>query len=122
IYCAVFDRDKPITMAYTHNRVTFFKKFNFGGTIMNRDYLCTPEKSRIVYYSDQSPEQLFVKYAPAKNLRIKQQIFSTKDALQKGVKARGNQLSVKVIKSITDTKPRGWDDSDDAPQGAMMSI
>jgi topoisomerase IV subunit A len=122
IYCAIFDRDKAMTMAYTHNRVTYFKKFTFGGTIMNRDYLCAPEKSRIVYYSDQSPEQLFVKYAPAKNLRIKQQIFSTKDALQKGVKARGNQLSVKVIKSITDTKPRGWDDSDDAPQGAMMSI
>lgn len=121
-YAAVYDRDKPMVMAYTHNRVTFFKKFSFGGTIMNKDYLCTPEKSEVVYYSDKSPEMLFVKYAPAKNLRIKQQIFNIKDALIKGVKARGNQLSVKAIKSVTDTKPRGWDDNDDSPQGAMMSL
>ncbi len=121
-YAAVFDRDKPMVMTYTHNRVTYFKKFNFGGTIMNKDYLCTPEKSDITYYSDKSPEMLFVKYNPAKNLRIKQQIFNIKDALGKGVKARGNQLSVKSIKSVTDTKPRGWDEDDDAPQGAMMTI
>jgi topoisomerase IV subunit A len=122
VYCAIFDRDKLMTLAYTHNRVTYFKRFSFGGTIMNKDYLCAPEKSDVLYFSDASPEQLFVKYAPMKNQKIKQQIFNVKDALNKGVKARGNQLSVKPIKSITDTKPRGWDDSDDSPQGAMMSI
>lgn len=122
VYCAIFDRDKPMTMAYTHNRVTYFKKFSFGGTIMNKDYLCTPEKSDVLYYSDKSPEQLFVKYSPAKGQRISQQIFNIKDALIKGAKARGNQMSVKSIKSITDTKPRSWDDSEDSPQGAMMSI
>lgn len=122
VYCAIFDRDKPMTMAYTHNRITYFKKFSFGGTIMNKDYQCTPEKSEVLYYSDKSPEALFVKYAPAKNQRIKQQIFNVKDALVKGAKVRGNQMSVKAIKSITDTKPRGWDDSDDSPQGAMMNI
>ncbi|HMP89295.1 MAG TPA: DNA topoisomerase IV subunit A [Kiritimatiellia bacterium] len=121
-YCAVFDRDKLMTMAYTHNRITYFKRFSFGGTIMNKDYLCTPEKSEVQYYSDQSPEMLYVKYAPMKNQKIKQQIFNIKDALNKGVKARGNQLSVKPIKSITDTKPRGWDDNDDSPQGAMLSV
>jgi len=122
VYCAIFDRDKLMTLAYTHNRVTYFKRFSFGGTIMNKDYLCTPDKSDVLYFSDQSPEQLFVKYAPMKNQKIKQQIFNIKDALNKGVKARGNQLSVKPIKSITDTKPRSWDDSDDSPQGAMMSL
>jgi len=121
-YCAVFDRDKLMTLAYTHNRVTYFKRFSFGGTIMNKDYLCTPEKSEVQYFSDKNPETLFVKYAPMKNQKIKQQIFNIKDALNKGVKARGNQLSVKPIKSITDTKPRGWDDNDDSPQGAMMSM
>jgi len=122
VYCAIFDRDKPMTLAYTHNRVTYFKKFSFGGTIMNKDYLCTPEKSDVLYYSDKSPEQLFVKYSPAKGQRISQQIFNIKEALIKGAKARGNQMSVKAIKSITDTKPRSWDDSEDSPQGAMMSI
>ncbi len=121
-YCAVFDRDKPMTMAYTHNRVTYFKKFAFGGTIMNRDYECAPEKSEVIYYSDKNPAQLFVKYGAMKNLRIKQQVFNIKDALVKGVKARGNQLSVKPIKSISDSKPRGWDDADDAPQGAMLTL
>jgi hypothetical protein len=57
-----------------------------------------------------------------KNQKIKQQIFNIKEALNKGVKARGNQLTVKPIKSITDTKPRGWDESDDAPEGAMISL
>ncbi len=121
-YCAIFDRDKVMTMAYTHNRVTYFKRFSFGGTIMNKDYLCTPEKSEILYYSDALPEQLYVKYGAMKNQKIKQQIFNVKEALNKGVKARGNQMSVKPIKSITDSKPRGWDDNDDSPQGAMMSL
>ncbi len=121
-YCAIFDRDKVMTLAYTCNRVTFFKRFSFGGTIMNKDYLCTAENSEILYFSDKLPEQLFVKYGAMKNQKIKQQIFNIKDALNKGVKARGNQLSVKPIKSITDTKPRGWDDNDDSPQGAMMSL
>ena len=121
-YAAVFDRDKTMTMAYSHNRVTYFKKFAFGGTIMNKDYECAPAGSNILYYSDKNPEMLFVKYAAAKNLRIKQQIFNIKDALVKGVKARGNQMSVKSIKSVTDVKPRGWDEDDDSPQGAMMSL
>lgn len=121
-YCAVYDRERLMTLAYTHNRVTFFKRFSFGGTIMNKEYLCAPEKSEIRYFSDRGPEQLFVKYAPMKNQKIKQQIFNIKDALSKGVKARGNQLSVKPIKTITDAKPRGWDDSDEAPQGAMLTI
>lgn len=122
VYAAVFDRDKAMVLAYRHNRVTYFKKFTFGGTIMNKDYLCTPEKAEILYYSDKNPESLFVRYAPAKNQRIKQQIFNIKEALVKGAKARGNQMSVKAIKSITDTRPRGWDDSDDSPQGAMLSL
>ena len=121
-YCRIFDRDKLMTLAYTHNRVTYFKRFSFGGTIMNKDYQCAAEKSEILYFSDESPEQLFVKYGAMKNQKIKQQIFNVKDALNKGVKAKGNQLSVKPIKSITDTKPRGWDDNDDSPQGAMMSL
>lgn len=122
LYSGIFDRDKVMTVAYVHNRITYFKKFAFGGTIMNKDYELAPEKSEVLYYSDKSPEQLYVKYNPAKNLRIRQQIFNIKDSLVKGVKARGNQMSVKSIKSITDTQPRGWDEEDDAPQGAMMTI
>jgi len=65
---------------------------------------------------------LYVKYAPMKKQRIKQQIFSLKDSLVKGVKARGNQMTVKPVKSITDSRPRGWDDSHVAPQGAMLNL
>ncbi|HMP73411.1 MAG TPA: DNA topoisomerase IV subunit A [Kiritimatiellia bacterium] len=122
LYAAIFDRDRVITLVYTNGSIAYFKKFTFGGTIMNRDYACAPEKSEILLFDDTTPEQLFVKYAPAKNLRIKQQIFDLKQALVKGVKARGNQMTVKKIKSLHTAKPRSWDDNDDAPLGAMLSL
>ena len=120
LYCALFDRDKVMVMAYTHNRITYFKKFKFGGTIMNREYMATPDKSKVLLFDAENPSELYVKYAPMKNLRIKQQIFDIKDALVKGAKARGNQMTVKKIKSISTTQPRGWDGADDAPKGAML--
>ncbi len=122
LYCSLFDRDRPMVMVYTHNRITYFKKFTFGGAIMNREYEAAPKGSEVLLFDPDSPEQLFVKYAPMKNLRIKQQVFEIKDALVKGAKARGNQMTVKKIKTISTAKPRGWDESDDAPMGAMLKL
>lgn len=120
LYAAVFDRDRVMTAVYVHHGVAYFKKFAFGGTIMNRDYSCTLDDSKIILFTDQPVEQVYVKYAPVKNLRIKQQMFEVKDALVKGAKARGNQMTVKKIRSIATEQPRGWDAADGSPRGAMM--
>ncbi|MCB1069596.1 MAG: DNA topoisomerase IV subunit A [Verrucomicrobia bacterium] len=120
LYAAIFDRDRVMTAVYVHQGVTYFKKFAFGGTIMNRDYSCTQDDSKIILFSDAPVEQVYVKYAPVKNLRIKQQVFDVKEHLVKGAKARGNQMTVKKIRAIATEQPRGWDTSDGSPKGAML--
>jgi topoisomerase-4 subunit A len=122
VYVAPFDRDKVMTLVYTHHGVAYFKKFTFGGTIMNREYRCTLDPAEITLFEDQPVEELYVKYAPVKNLRIKQQLFDVRDALVKGAKAKGNQMTVKKIRALSTEQPRGWDTSDDAPKGAMVKL
>ena len=42
--------------AYTNREATYLKRFTFGGTIMNKDYHCIPEKSRILFFEPDTPE------------------------------------------------------------------
>src|SRR5439155_849307 len=50
IFCALPDRDKVYTCAYTDREATYMKRFTFGGTIMNKEYFCIPEKARILFF------------------------------------------------------------------------
>src|SRR5882724_8369337 len=43
-YCGLPERDRIFTCAYTNRDATYLKRFNFGGTIMNKEYFCIPEK------------------------------------------------------------------------------
>jgi len=122
LYCGVADRDRVMTMVYTQHDMTYLKKFTFGGTIMNKDYLCTPPDSKIVLFLDEVPEEIYVKYKKAKRLRILQQVFHTADAAVHGPKARGSQMSSKTIRWIGTSKPRGWSDKKSGPRGALMDF
>ncbi len=118
--CSLFDRDREMTCIYTHQKATYIKRFKFGGTIMNRDYRLAPEKAKILFLQEGCPEEIYVRYRPAKGQRIHQQFFKTEGLLVKGAKAKGNRLTTKSIQYI-DVKPgRWWRDDEDTPQGVLL--
>ena len=120
LYKAIFDRDREMTCVYVSGRETYIKRFTFGGTIMNRDYQIAPEGSKIIFWQEGCPEELYLRYRPAKGQRIHQQFFKIKDLAVKGSKAKGNRLTTKSVQYI-DTKPgRWWRDDEEAPQGVLL--
>jgi topoisomerase-4 subunit A len=120
LYSAIFDRDREMTCVYTTDRETYVKRFTFGGTIMNRDYQIAPEGSKIIYWQEGCPDELYLRYRPAKGQRIHQQFFKLKDLAVKGSKTKGNRLTTKSVQYI-DSKPgRWWRDDEEAPQGVLL--
>lgn len=120
VYAALYDRDKVMTIVYRSHGISYLKRFQFGGAIQNKDYMCTPEQSKILLYSDEDPEQIFVVYEEAKGQRIHQQIFGGRDVAVKGAKTLGVQMTIKEIKNLGTSKPRNWDDSAEGPKGATI--
>ena len=122
LYAGVFDRDAVCTMVYTAENATSIKKFNFGGVIQNRDYNALPAEGKILYFSPDVPEQLYVVYAPKKGQQIRQQVFATKYVRQHGVKSRGVRMTTKKIAAIGHNKPRSWDDKEAPVRGALLNF
>jgi len=120
IYCGLYERELVFTAVYVDWGVTYVKRFKIGGTIMNRDYAYIPEKARLLICCLGTPEKLYVKYKPAKGLRILQQQFKPEQVLIKGVKAKGKQMTSKDIARI-DTRPgRWWDKKVKSPKGLLL--
>ncbi len=121
--CEIFDRDKQYTAVYTESRISYLKRFQIGGAIMNREYYLTQgEKSKLQLLADDTPEAIYVKYNPAKNQRIHQQKFKPADIAVKGVRSRGNRMTTKSIKYIGAEPGRWWDKdaAEDAPDGVLL--
>ncbi len=119
-YCAIHDKEKQFTAVYTEPKYgfTYIKRFKFGGCIQNKEYALAPEKSKLIYFVEGTPETLYVKYKPQKGQRVNQQQFNPGEVLVKGVSAHGKQMTSKAIRVITDEKPRGWED--DSAKGALF--
>jgi topoisomerase-4 subunit A len=110
-YCAIPDREKVMTCVYTDRDATYLKRFIFGGTIMNKEYFCIPEKSRILYFEPETPKQLFIRYKAAPHQKINQQTCNPSDIEVKGPKTRGRQISIKEVAAVNSKPPRGWDET-----------
>ncbi|MDB6121641.1 MAG: topoisomerase subunit [Pedosphaera sp.] len=108
-YCGLPERERVFTLAYTNRDATYLKRFTFGGTIMNKEYFCIPEKSRILFFEPDTPAQIYIKYKPAPYQKVTQQTANPADIAVKGAKTRGNQISIKDVQSIYSKPSRGWD-------------
>ena len=120
VYSAKIDRDRVMTIVYQEYGNVYLKKFNFGGTILNKEYRCAGKASKILLFADDSPDEIYVKYKPAKRQRIHQQFFHAADVPVKGVKARGSLMAPKEIDKISTRKPRWWKDGEKAPRGVLL--
>jgi topoisomerase IV subunit A len=109
LFCCLPERDRVFTVAYADREASYLKRFTFGGTILNREYFCIPEKTRILFFEPGTPETLYVRYKPAPHQKINQQTCNPADIEVKSPKTRGRQISIKDIASITSKPTRGWD-------------
>ncbi len=109
-YCGLPDRETVFTCAYTDRKASYLKRFKFGGTILNKAYLCIPEKSRILFFEKNTPKVLYVRYKPAPHQKISQQTCDAAKIEIKSPKTRGRQISIKDISSVTAEPTRGWDE------------
>jgi topoisomerase-4 subunit A len=117
-YCGLPERDRVFTCAYTNREASYVKRFTFGGAILNKAYFCIPEKSRILFFSPDTPQTLYIRYKPAPYQKISQQTCSPAQVGVKGPKTRGRQISTKDVASITAEPTRGWDPK--APSTEVM--
>src|SRR6185503_11355059 len=69
-YCGLTERDRVFTLVYTNRDATYLKRFAFGGTILNKEYFCIPEKSKILFFEPDTPAELYIKYKPAPHQKI----------------------------------------------------
>ena len=109
VFCALPERERVFTCAYTDRNATYLKRFTFGGTILDKEYRCIPEKSRILFFEPDTPAELFIRYKPAPHQKISQQTCNPAEVDVKGPKTRGRQISIKDVGSITSKPTRGWD-------------
>ena len=108
-YCGLPERERVFTCVYTNHDATYIKRFTFGGTILNRDYRCIPEKSRILFFEPDTPKEVFIRYKAAPYQKINQQTCDPKEVEVKGAKTRGRQISIKEVAAVNSKPPRGWD-------------
>lgn len=119
VWCGIYQRDLVFTAAYTEWGVTYIKRFEIGGTIMNRDYGYIPKEAQLQLCRFGTPESIYVKYKPAKGLRIHQQEFKPEQVLIRGVKAKGKQMTSKIIDRIDTRTGRWWDKKLRSPKGIL---
>ena len=122
LYCALFDRDRQMSCIYTQKEhgFSYLKRFTFGGAIQNKEYRLAPENSEVLLLQEGTPENIYLKYRPAKSQRIHQQVFTPSEVLVKGVSARGIQMTSKGIAKIETQKPKWWEDDAESPKGVLL--
>jgi len=111
-YCGLPEREQVFTCAYTDREASYLKRFTFGGSILNKVYLCIPDKSRILYFAPDTPKTLYIRYKPAPHQKISQQTCDPLQVEVKNPRTLGRQISFKDISSVTAEPTRGWDEKE----------
>ncbi|HOY57975.1 MAG TPA: DNA topoisomerase IV subunit A [Verrucomicrobiota bacterium] len=109
IHAGLPERDRVFTLAYATRDSNYLKRFTFGGAILDKDYWLAPEKSKVLFFEPDTPRELYIRYKPAPYQKINQQTCDPSQIEVKGAKARGRQISIKDVASITSAPTRGWD-------------
>ncbi len=121
----VFNRDQIYTCVYTETEVPFtcLKRFSFGGVILNKDYELLPEPGTIRFFEPGTPPTLWIKFRKTAGLRILQKSLKPEEEVAvKGVRARGKQITTKVISAIDggEKPPRFWDSTLETDKGSLF--
>ena len=128
---ALFSRDATYTLVYQTPSATYLKRFTFGGTILNKEYLCVPPKSKIHLLTTEPLERVYIKYKPLKpgkrggkgrdGNQPDEQIVEMADLPVQTPKQLGTLLSHKAVDWLKTTKPRGWNEAGGPPMGPLFN-
>jgi topoisomerase-4 subunit A len=120
LYAAVMDRKRVMTLVYTLDGLSFIKRFAYGGVVQGKDYQSAAPGATVLLLQEGTPDALYVKYKKMKRQRISQQQFCPPDVPVKGVKSRGNQLTLKPIDKLSTRVPSWWKKDDAMPPGVTL--
>jgi len=103
--CQLFDKEKgtDLVLAYRDaNRVAWGKRVHISGFITDKTYdVVRGSPYGVEYLSDGTrPENLRLRFVPAKRQRLKEAYFNTRDIRPCGIAARGTRLHAKPAASI----------------------
>jgi topoisomerase-4 subunit A len=120
IYCAILDRERVMTAVYEHDFFAYFKKFAPGGLIRNRESRFAPKGSKILFFADDNPSWLYVRYAEDERIKIRQQKFSVSGQPVRGRDASGLVLTANRIEYVGSAKAGDWNDKLNGPPGKFI--
>ncbi len=118
----IYNRDDVFTCVYYEPLYgfTYFKRFTWGGMIMNKDYALVPEGATIILFCKGTPEALYVKYKYMKGQRITQQVFDPAETRVTSASSKGIQMTPKQIERIATHKAAWWADAEGSTKGALF--
>lgn len=119
----IYARDDVFTCVYYEPvyGFTYFKRFTWGGMIMNKDYALVPEGATILLFCKGTPEAIYVKYKYMKNQRITQQVFDPSEARLTAASSKGIQMTPKQIERISTKQEAWWVPAEGATKGALFT-
>ncbi len=120
IYCAILDRERVMTTVYESDFFTYFKKFAPGGLVKNRESRFAPKGSKVLFFADNDPSLLYVRYSEDERIKIRQQKFSIAHQPVRGRDAKGLVLTANRIEYVGSVKARNWNDEMNGPPGKFI--
>jgi hypothetical protein len=120
IYCDILERERVMTAVYELDFFTYYKKFLTGNMITNRESRIVPRGSNILFFADDNPPALYVKYAADPRVKIRQQRFAVERQPVRGRDARGLVLTANTVEYVGSAKATDWKDSLTGPPGKFV--
>ena len=84
----------------------FLKRFKIEKFILDKSYQAVPDDSKLLKLTIKEDVEVVVVYVPKPRIKILEESLPLSDFLVKNVRAGGNRLSIKEIKSIKFKKLR----------------
>ncbi len=112
LYCGLADKENLerniFSVLYRNNttKYIFIKRFKIEKFILDKSYQILPDDCKLLKLSLKEDIDIVISYVPKPRIKILGESWAVGDFLVKNVKAGGNRLSTKEIKSVKFMKSR----------------
>ena len=120
IYCAIPDRERILTVVYELDFFTYYKKFQLGGLITNRESRFAHRGAKVRFFADDNPPALYVRYIADPRIKIRQQRFVVERQPVRTRDAKGSVLTANMIEYVGSVKAADWNDTLTGPPGKFI--
>ena len=110
LFCGIMDKEQEtervFTIIYKEESTGFpyIKRCKIEQFILDKGYSVVPEGCTPVKLTTDSDQQAMLEYKPKPRIRVLEESFNIGDFLVKGVKAQGNRLATRELKSAKFSK------------------